>query len=86
MVNDTTTNNNSREATMTDVTNTNAVTNNPNQKGTLAAPKAIFGDHGRFAIAPVHTRFDAVEWFVWDAETTDDLGLATVIREACTGD
>lgn len=64
--------------------NTDAVANNPNVKGSLATPKERFGDHGRFAVAAVHTRFDAVEWFVWDAEETDDLGLATVIRQAAT--
>ena len=41
---------------------------NPLMKGALAAPKQRFGDSGRYAVAPVHTRFDAVEWFVWDAE------------------
>ena len=58
--------------------------NNPMLAGTLAAHKQFFGDHGRFAVAPIHTRFDAVEWFVWDAEKTDNEGLAEVVRQAET--
>lgn len=64
--------------------NTDIVANNPNVAGSLATPKELFGECGRFAVAAVHTRFDAVEWFVWDAETVDDLGLATVIRQEAT--
>jgi len=45
--------------------------NNPNLAGQLASKKILFGGYSRFAIAPVHTRFDAVEWFVWDAEQID---------------
>ena len=39
--------------------------------GRLATCKLLFGPHSRYAVAAVHTRFDAVEWFVWDAETID---------------
>ena len=42
--------------------------NKPELNGSPAAPKEYFGDWNRYAIAPVHTRFDAVMWFVWDAE------------------
>jgi hypothetical protein len=42
--------------------------NDPSRKGECAAKKRLFGDCSRYAVAPVHTRFDAVEWFVWDAE------------------
>jgi hypothetical protein len=59
--------------------------NNPNLAGQLAAKKELFGDCSRYAIAPIHTRFDAVEWFVWDAEKTDlDTKRAQVIRQAQT--
>lgn len=35
--------------------------------------------------APVHTRFDAVEWFVWDANVyADASGTPAVIRQAST--
>ena len=61
------------------------LTNNPTLRGSLAAPKQRFGDWGRYAIAPVHTRFDDLEWFVWDAEVIDEAtGLAAVIRQAPT--
>ncbi len=58
--------------------------NNPDKKGQLAARKRFFGDHSRYAVAPVHTRFDAVQWFVWDAENPwlDETGLPSVIRQA----
>lgn len=55
--------------------------NDPARKGQLAAPKRLFGDNSRYAVAPVHTRFDAVWWFVWDAETLDPVdGGPEVIR------
>jgi hypothetical protein len=61
------------------------MTNNPNLAGQLAAKKELFGGHSRYAIAPIHTRFDAVEWFVWDAEQIDvQTGFASVIRQART--
>jgi hypothetical protein len=60
--------------------------NNPAKKGQLAARKHLFGGCSRYAVAPVHTRFDAVEWFVWDAENQwiDSNGRAGVIRQAST--
>jgi len=48
-------------------------TNDPKKAGELAAPKQTFGFASRFAIAPVHTRFDAVSWFIFDADRTDDV-------------
>jgi len=44
------------------------VENNKRLAGQLAGKKEFFGKHNRFAIAPVHTRFDKVDWFCWDAE------------------
>jgi hypothetical protein len=44
------------------------VRNNKKLAGQLAGKKEFFGKHNRFAIAPVHTRFDKVDWFCWDAE------------------
>ena len=62
-----------------------AVQNNASLKGSIAARKQFFGDNRRYAIAPVHTRFDAVEWFVWDAEhPLSDMSHAEVIRQAET--
>ena len=60
------------------------IVNYPSLKGQLAANKKLFGDCSRYAIAPVHTRFDAVEWFVWDADLLDRDGRAEVIRQAAT--
>jgi hypothetical protein len=60
--------------------------NNPAKRGQLAARKRFFGDCSRYAVAPVHTRFDAVEWFVWDCEHEwiDASGRPGVIRQAAT--
>jgi hypothetical protein len=59
--------------------------NNPALKGKLAAPKQLFGENYRFAVAPVFTRFEAIEWFVWDADVyADELGTPEVIRQAAT--
>lgn len=61
------------------------MTNNPKLAGQLAAKKELFGGHSRYAIAPIHTRFDAVEWFVWDAEQIDPAtNKPDVIRQAPT--
>lgn len=36
-------------------------------------------------LAPIHTRFDAVEWFVWDAEhALSTMNRAEVIRQSET--
>jgi len=45
-----------------------SISNDVSLAGSLAAPKQFFGEFRRYAVAPVHTRFDAVEWFVWDAD------------------
>ena len=60
--------------------------NDPEKKGQLAARKRLFGDCSRYAVAPVHTRFDAVQWFVWDAEHPwiNDTGKPAIIRQACS--
>ena len=61
------------------------LSNNPLLAGSLAAPKQYFGDFKRFAVAPVHTRFDDIEWFVWDAEhPNSDLDHAEIIRQEPT--
>lgn len=60
--------------------------NDPTKRGQLAARKRLFGDLSRYAVAPVHTRFDAVQWFVWDADNAwmDETGKPGVIRQAAT--
>ena len=59
--------------------------NDPNHAGALASRKIFFGENSRYAVAAVHTRFDSVSWFVWDAEEIDPVtdGPA-VIRQADT--
>lgn len=54
----------------------------PSKRGQIAAPKVLFGEFSRYAIAPIHTRFGDVVWFVWDAEKElDDTHMADVIRQ-----
>lgn len=61
------------------------LSNNPALKGQPASKKEFFGERGRFAVWPVHTRFDAVEWFVADAEhPLSTMSRAEVIRQADT--
>lgn len=56
--------------------------NNPAIAGELATEKQTFGDCSRYAVAAVHTRFDAVSWFVWDANRVDEItGEPLVIRQ-----
>lgn len=55
--------------------------NDPTRKGQLAARKETFGPFHRYAVAPVHTRFDELQWFVWDAEVPDEEGRPSVIRQ-----
>ena len=60
----------------------------PNNKwapGTLASTKVMFGPHGRYALAAVNTRFEAVTWMVWDAEQ-DDHGTPAIIRQESTAE
>ena len=65
---------------------TQTLINDSSKAGQLATRKELFGDHDRYAIAAVHTRFDAVAWFVWDVETPDPNTpeFAGVIRQAST--
>jgi hypothetical protein len=58
--------------------------NDASRPGSLAAPKQLFGESSRFAVAPVNTRFGELQWFVWDAEILDKDGRATIIRQEDT--
>ena len=56
--------------------------NNPRLADSLAGNKMLFGKRKRYAVAPMHTRFDAVSWCVFDAMTDDPLdGSPAVIRQ-----
>jgi hypothetical protein len=61
----------------------NLPANNPSLKGQLAARKQFF-DGYRYAVAPIHTRFDELVWFVWDANVLDETGRAEVVRQEAT--
>lgn len=59
--------------------------NNPALAGQPAAKKQFFGDFSRYAVWPVHTRFEAIAWFVADAEhPLSDMSRAEIIRQAET--
>jgi hypothetical protein len=65
------------------------IKNDPKKAGEPAQAKQYFGGEGdslfRFAVFPVHTRFDAVQWFVADADLTDPVtGMAEIIRQEPT--
>jgi len=60
------------------------IKNLPNLAGSLAARKELFGEWKRYAVYPVHTRFDAVQWFVADAFALDEAGMPEIIRQAAT--
>ena len=63
--------------------------NDPNRAGQDASKRQYFGAFDRYSVFAVHTRFDAVCWFVTDAEgITDDQVRAgefpPVIRQEAT--
>lgn len=58
--------------------------NDPTLAGQKASDKLCFGRAGRYAVAAMHTRFDAITWFVWDAEKPEDDGTPSIIRQADT--
>ena len=60
------------------------MTNDARRAGQVAGGEEVFGEFSRFKVFAVHTRFDAVQWFVTDAEKVDDAGLPAVIRQEST--
>jgi len=58
------------------------IANDSAKRGQLAAPKVLFGECSRYAVAPIHTRFSTIVWFVWDAEHEySSLKAAEIIRQ-----
>ena len=49
------------------------LTNDPTRKSELAAEKHLFIKNSCYAVVPIHTRFGALAWFVWDEETPDTI-------------
>ena len=63
---------------------TKKYTNDPAKAGQLADQKVLF-NLSRYAVAPVHTRFDAVTFFVWDAEDVDpETNGPRIIRQSAS--
>jgi len=63
----------------------NAKPNDPTKAGKKASRVVTFGDFSRFGVYAVHTRFDAVQWFVADANVEDPTtGLPEIIRQTAT--
>ena len=61
------------------------IINDSSKRGELAAPKVLFGEFSRYAVAPLHSRFGSIVWFVWDAEKSyDETKAADIIRQGCT--
>jgi hypothetical protein len=68
-------------------TRNQAEANNPRFAGRQASSKTLFGPCSRYALYAVHTRGDAVQWFVADAESVDaETGLPSIIRQAATAE
>jgi len=55
------------------------ITNNPALRGKRAGKARFFGPHSRYAVFPIHTRFQEVAWVVQDAEVLDELGLPEAV-------
>lgn len=66
-----------------DVSRVHNPINDSRRAGEPAGP-ATFFDSGRIKLYPVHTSFDAVQWFALDTERQDDLGLPLVIAQAAS--
>ena len=52
--------------------------NNPKLAGKRAGKARFFGPYSRFAVYPMHTRFEDIAWVVSDAEATDEYNLAKI--------
>lgn len=56
--------------------------NRPDCAGAVASQKKLFGPNSRFALFAIHTRFDAVQWVITDAENPDEVtGEPAIIRQ-----
>jgi len=61
------------------MSSTTSIVNNPALKGKRAGKARFFGPHSRYAVFPIHTRFESVAWVVQDAEVLDELGLPEAV-------
>lgn len=63
----------------------NGICNIPHLAGQVAGKKEFFGPFNRYALFPVHTRFNSVSWIVEDAEDQDqETGLPRIIIQEKT--
>ena len=59
--------------------------NDIEKRGQRAASVCQFGPNFRYEIAPIHTRFGAHQWMIWDHETIDPMtNLPAIIRQSNT--
>lgn len=53
--------------------------------GQYATAPMYYGEHSRYCVRAVHTRFDSVSWFVADGEDTDpETNQPRIIRQSAT--
>ena len=52
--------------------------NNPKLAGKRAGKARFYGPYSRFAVYPIHTRFEDITWVVSDADTLDQFGLPDI--------
>jgi hypothetical protein len=52
--------------------------NNPKLAGKRAGKARFFGPYSRFAVYPMHTRFEDIAWVVSDAEVADEYNLPKI--------
>lgn len=61
-----------------------ALSNSPKHAGQFASQPVYFGPFYAFKLAAVHTRFEKVQWFLWNAEKPNEEGFATVVAQEPT--
>lgn len=58
-----------------------AMMNEPSKAGRMAAEPLLFGPNLQISVFPVHTRFDAVQWFVSDFAEVDEFDMPAVVGQ-----
>jgi hypothetical protein len=64
--------------------NTQTIVNDARRAGQEASKGTLHGDYNRYKVVAIHTRFDAVTWFVLDALRVDEQGLPAVVGQCDT--
>lgn len=55
--------------------------NEPSKAGRMAAEPMLFGANMQVQVFPVHTRFEAVQWFVADLSQVDEFDMPPVVGQ-----